>query len=215
MKFYAVRVGRRPGIYSTWDACQKEVKGFPGAMYKSFASEEDAQVFIEGTPRHKLIDKQEGLDSVSTFSLPVDIWVDGSCFQHAQHGLKCGWAFAVFEGERELHRANGNDIPEEARPQRNVAGETCAVLRALAWCQQKGISTAKIYYDYQGLASWPDGTWKTKNSWTQRYAETVQHSGVQVEWVKVQAHSGVPRNELVDQLAKEAAERDEESVGER
>jgi len=48
MKFYAVRVGRRPGIYSTWDACQKEVKGFPGAMYKSFTSEEDAQVFIDG-----------------------------------------------------------------------------------------------------------------------------------------------------------------------
>jgi ribonuclease HI len=214
MKFYAVRVGRLPGIYTTWEACQKEVKGFPGAIFKSFSSEEDAQAFIQGTPSMKSVEPQDGEVSASSSRSLVDIWVDGACFQHAQHRMKCGWAFAVFEGERELYRASGNDIPDEARSQRNVAGEICAVLRAVKWCQQEGISAARIYYDYQGLASWPDGTWKTKNTWTQQYAETVQNSGVCIEWVKVRAHSGVPQNELVDQLAKEAAERDGDPRGE-
>ena len=45
-KFYAVRVGRTPGIYNTWDDCKANVHGFPGAIYKSFKNLEDAKTFI-------------------------------------------------------------------------------------------------------------------------------------------------------------------------
>lgn len=31
MKFYAVRVGFRPGIYTTYDECLSQIKGFKGA----------------------------------------------------------------------------------------------------------------------------------------------------------------------------------------
>ena len=36
MKYYAVKKGRNPGIYTSWDLCLKEVKGYKGAIYKSF-----------------------------------------------------------------------------------------------------------------------------------------------------------------------------------
>ena len=32
-KFYAVRNGRVPGVYMTWADCEKQVKGFGGAIY--------------------------------------------------------------------------------------------------------------------------------------------------------------------------------------
>ena len=38
-KFYAVRNGRVPGVYMTWADCEKQVKGFGGAIYKSFPTE--------------------------------------------------------------------------------------------------------------------------------------------------------------------------------
>ena len=44
-KFYAVRVGRIPGIYRTWDECKKQVNGFSGAIFKSFKVLNDAHVF--------------------------------------------------------------------------------------------------------------------------------------------------------------------------
>ena len=34
-KFYAVKKGKIPGIYYSWDECKKMVDGFPGAVYKS------------------------------------------------------------------------------------------------------------------------------------------------------------------------------------
>ena len=41
MSFYAVAKGLNPGIYSNWSECQNQVKGFKGAKYKKFSSEED------------------------------------------------------------------------------------------------------------------------------------------------------------------------------
>lgn len=51
--FYAVRRGRKPGVYNTWDECKEQVDRFAGARYKKFASEEEALKFIgetEGAP---------------------------------------------------------------------------------------------------------------------------------------------------------------------
>ena len=38
-KFYAVRQGRKIGMFLTWDECKKQVMGYPGAIYKSFGTE--------------------------------------------------------------------------------------------------------------------------------------------------------------------------------
>ncbi|MGH9846992.1 MAG: ribonuclease HI [Blastocatellia bacterium] len=45
-KYYAVRNGREPGIYRTWDECKAQVEGYPNAAYKGFASLGDAEVFL-------------------------------------------------------------------------------------------------------------------------------------------------------------------------
>ncbi|PHH55194.1 Ribonuclease H [Ceratocystis fimbriata CBS 114723] len=47
-KFYAVRKGRVPGVYSTWTDCQGQIVGYKGAVFKSFPSLSDAQAFVEG-----------------------------------------------------------------------------------------------------------------------------------------------------------------------
>ena len=45
-KFYAVAAGRQPGIYSTWAECERQVKGFSGARFKSFKTREEASAFV-------------------------------------------------------------------------------------------------------------------------------------------------------------------------
>ena len=42
-KYYAVQAGRVPGIYTTWNDCQKQVVGYKGAKFKSFPTQEAAQ----------------------------------------------------------------------------------------------------------------------------------------------------------------------------
>ncbi|NXA11990.1 RNH1 Ribonuclease, partial [Sapayoa aenigma] len=44
--FYAVRRGRRAGVYRSWAECQEQVNKFPSASFKKFASEKDAWAFV-------------------------------------------------------------------------------------------------------------------------------------------------------------------------
>ena len=58
-KYYAVRVGRHPGIYITWPEAQKEISGFGAAVYKSFTTLPEAQEYMH-TAVSKLRDPEHG-----------------------------------------------------------------------------------------------------------------------------------------------------------
>ncbi len=48
-KYYAVRKGKKPGIYQQWfgpDGAQVQVSGIAGAVYKGFASRSEAEAFM-------------------------------------------------------------------------------------------------------------------------------------------------------------------------
>lgn len=42
-KFYAVRIGRKPGVYNTWNEAKEQIDRYPGAIFKSFEDPIDAE----------------------------------------------------------------------------------------------------------------------------------------------------------------------------
>ena len=46
--YYAVRIGKQPGVYKTWADCNAAVKGFPNAKFKKFNTEKEAEAFLQG-----------------------------------------------------------------------------------------------------------------------------------------------------------------------
>jgi ribonuclease HI len=52
--YYAVHKGYKPGIYTSWPECEKQIKKFVGAEFKKFFTKEEAQEFVEtGYGNHK------------------------------------------------------------------------------------------------------------------------------------------------------------------
>ncbi|XP_074640906.1 ribonuclease H1-like [Tubulanus polymorphus] len=49
MVYYAVRVGRTPGIYHSWAECEAQIKAYPKARFKKFKCQNQAQEFIRQT----------------------------------------------------------------------------------------------------------------------------------------------------------------------
>ena len=47
-KFYAVRNGRVPGIYTDWPSAQKQITGWTKPKHKCFSTRAEAQRFLEG-----------------------------------------------------------------------------------------------------------------------------------------------------------------------
>lgn len=48
MKIYAVRKGRKTGLFYSWDECKLSTTGFSGAEFKSFKSTEEANAYLAG-----------------------------------------------------------------------------------------------------------------------------------------------------------------------
>ncbi|KAI0245979.1 ribonuclease H-like domain-containing protein [Lactifluus subvellereus] len=46
--YYAVKIGKRPGIYTTWEDCREQVDGYPCARYKKMATVEGAEAWMQG-----------------------------------------------------------------------------------------------------------------------------------------------------------------------
>ncbi|XP_062934439.1 ribonuclease H1 [Cynocephalus volans] len=47
--FYAVRRGRRTGVFLTWNECRVQVDRFPAARFKKFATEDEAWAFVRNS----------------------------------------------------------------------------------------------------------------------------------------------------------------------
>ena len=49
-KYYVVWEGHAPGIYTSWEEAEAQVKGYPEAVFKAFSSREEAEIAFEEGP---------------------------------------------------------------------------------------------------------------------------------------------------------------------
>ena len=207
-KFYAVRQGRKTGMFLTWDDCKKQVMGYPGAIYKSFGTEAEAREYlgISGTAAGKSgavnMSASDEIQSANPTSDAVEIYVDGS-YHAATKEFSYGMVVLI-DGREEKFSQKLTD-PELAQ-MRNVAGEIKGSEAAMQYALDHEIPSIIIYHDYQGIASWCNGDWKANKAGTIAYRDFYQKTKqkVNIEFRKVKGHSNDKYNDMVDELAKEA-----------
>lgn len=200
-KYYAVRVGKTPGIYLTWDDCKAMVDGYPGAKYKGFESIAEAEAFLEGI-EYTSATSSNKKNEVSLSEEKAYAFVDGSF--NSVTGVYGYGGFLVVKGEKHILQGSGDE--EEMSSMRNVAGEILGSMAAVEKALELGIKELVIYYDYMGIEMWATGGWKRNKSGTIAYYEFIQKikNQISLTFVKVKGHSGIEGNEEADRLAKEA-----------
>ena len=189
-KYYAVKKGHKPGIYTSWDECKKQVEKFSGAVYKSFTSLEDAKNFIK-LEEEKIVDY--GLIA----------YVDGSYnIKTKEYGFGC----ILIEGQKVIKELSGKGDKEALVSMRNVAGEILGSLAAMKFALENGYPGVCIYYDYEGIEKWANGLWRANKIGTQNYQKLVNEyrKKINISFIKVLAHSGDFFSERADKLAKKA-----------
>ena len=198
-KYYAVRVGKTPGIYFTWNDCKSMVDGYPGAKYKGFASLAEAEAFLNGVECTKTEAVEE---NPLEMTAQVYAFVDGS--YNSATGVYGYGGFLVANGEKYVLQGSGDD--EETASMRNVAGEILGSMAAVKKAIELGLKELTIYYDYMGIEMWATGGWKRNKEGTIAYYDFMQQvkSQIAITFVKVKGHSGVDGNEEADRLAKAA-----------
>jgi len=145
-KFYVVWKGRKTGVFSSWEACARQVQGFTGAQYKSFASRLAAEQALRGNfTAHfgKPVSSGGWLFAPKppvAESVVVDAACSGSPGQLEYRGVDLRSGKQLF---REGPYKNGT----------NNVGEFLAIVHALGMLEKKG-STLAVYSDSSTAITW-------------------------------------------------------------
>ena len=222
-KYYAVREGFNVGIYETWDECKKQVMGYKGAKFKRFSTLIEAENFIKGelnyqsnepTPTEIITLKRKTPSPPPLLEIvessqekqvnKATAYVDGS---YNDLTKEYSYGAVIFYKGKEYH-FNEKFDNSSLIAMRNVAGEIEGSKKAMSFCAENDIKTLDLYYDYEGIAKWALGEWKRNKPGTIAYKsfydDIVQKYQLNVNFIKVKAHSNDIYNDLADQLAKEA-----------
>lgn len=62
-KYYVVWHGAHPGIYTSWEECRIQVKGFAGAIYKSYPTADEATKAFASSPPVRITQKASDYSS--------------------------------------------------------------------------------------------------------------------------------------------------------
>lgn len=200
-KYYAVRKGKVPGIYMTWNDCKAQVDGFSGAEYKSFPSIKEAALYVEGGNDESVsANMQDGIPVTDEFNAVA--YVDGS---YNQATGEFSYGVVMFHNGKELHFSEKQDDKGLAE-MRNVAGEIKGAQCAMRYAVEHGCKTLIIYHDYEGIAKWCTGAWNANKEGTKDYKAYFDSISdrVKISFVKVKGHSGDLYNDKADELAKKA-----------
>lgn len=199
-KLYAVRKGRTPGIYTSWDDCKKNTAGYPSAEFKSFKTAAEAAEYM-GFVDSATADLKEKDNTMEETGLTA--YVDGS-YNIATKEYGYGAVIICDGKETELY---GRGTDPELALMRNVAGEIKGAEAAMRYASENGCQSLTIYHDYEGIAKWCRGEWKANKEGTKEYKRIYDEyaKSINIKFVKVKGHSGDKYNDMADMLAKKAA----------
>ncbi|HFA49255.1 MAG TPA: ribonuclease H [Bacteroidetes bacterium] len=189
-KYYVVWQGVTPGIYETWAGCQLQIKGYPGARYKSFKTKEEAEAAYLGTASDhmdtRILAKGHSPESQSVKPSKADlsqfekdiVWdsisVDAACSGNPglmeYQGVDTKSRYQFFHQKFELGTNN--------------IGEFLAIVHALAMFKKEGKNTP-IYTDSRNAIIWVNKkkckTTLVRNARTEKLHQVIQRAET---WLK-------------------------------
>ncbi len=227
--FYAVIRGRRPGIYTQWSGpggAEEQIKGHPGAVYRGFATREEAKYYLrtggEVLPAQpRLVDVDPVRSGLQPDAPPPDyqpdleagkvvIFTDGASTGNPGPG---GYGVLMMSGKERKEMSGG------FRCTTNNRMELLGVITALSALRQRVpvvlYSDSRYVVDavekgwarrWRALGWMRDGTNRAENAdlWA-RLLDLLDRCPVEFRWVR--GHADHPENERCDALAVQASRR--------
>ncbi|KAL5110554.1 Ribonuclease H1 [Taenia crassiceps] len=206
MPYYAVKVGKAPGIFETWAECERQVHGFAGAVFKKFALLCEAEEFLRnevvGNSSKKRKEKRginERLDLPTKASKRSKI-VNASAVDSL---VPIAFMHDLLEADKVLQSSL----------------ECIGTIKGTA-DQQQSRNRGVYQSSPKGQLSWDSGCEDShrQNGWKladgkpvllkddiQRLVKELSTPGLQVSWCHTPGHQGEWGNEQADKLAEKGA----------
>lgn len=205
MPYYAVCVGKVPGIYENWKDASAQVSKFPSAIYKKFPTYDDAKRFLDERSPCQIRKEEPHSSDV------MQIYTDGS-----MKDGKCGYGIVLVKNGQRYKVAG--PVPQHMKQTSSVA-EFYAIKRALEMVlpSEKIVVHSDSHYavssinDY--IRSWREsdqGERRANYNLIDEIEKTLRSRNAQLFWIR--SHANNQFNEMADRLANHGREINEETT---
>ncbi|NOX25810.1 MAG: ribonuclease HI [Deltaproteobacteria bacterium] len=215
-KYYAVAVGRQPGIYEDWLDAESQVKAFPGAKFKGFSKRSEAGAWLadpvyHAAPGNRQYKPRYPRQDMKPKDDEITIYTDGGSINNPGPG---GYGVVIVDNGAYREFSGGYRLTTNNRME--LMG--CIVaLRKLSGADKPVALYSDSSYVVNGINKGWARKWR-QNGWlksdkrpalnTDLWDELLTLSdkfNIRFNWVK--GHAGNPLNERCDELAVAAARR--------
>ena len=106
--YYVVHKGIKPGIYSTWNECKKQVHNFENAIFKKFTDAEEAGKFLVNGfgqgKKPRIVTRRENDDKKNDNKIleqledncpKIFVYTDGSCIKQKNKISVAGYGIYI------------------------------------------------------------------------------------------------------------------------
>lgn len=214
-KFYAIKRGRKPGIYTSWDTAKRQVAGFSGAVYKGFNDRASAEAFLAGNPAAKTV------KTAPRQKAAIIVYTDGGSRNtgnvkggNVQATDKAAWAYRIQIGAKTYQGTAGQYGATNNQMEMTALLEALRKLYKLKLNEEaiQVISDSRYLLDsiQKGwLKGWADNGWhksdgapvKNQELWRAILQALDYFPKIELTWTK--GHNQEEGNEFVDHLLNE------------
>ncbi len=180
-KYYVVWVGRKIGLFESWEDCNNQIFGFPKAVYKSFKSRELAEQAFNSSSKEFI-----GKDVFETELTPEQLFLIGDPIKDS---ISVDGAWNTASGLVEyqgVHTESGKILfkmgPFEDGTNNIV--EFLAIVHALAYCKQNKLKLP-IYSDSRNAIGWVrDKEARTNHDKSDKNSKLFELIDRAIKWLK-------------------------------
>jgi len=211
MFYYAVKIGRTPGIYTTWEECKRNVIGYNNARFKKFSTQEEAEDFVGD------VDENATENATENESDVYEVYTDGG----AVLNLKAGCGYVILRNKQVIKTKSVRVNTPFTNVHAEVMGIYYAICSVIDIINSYDIQPLKIifYTDNQmcikTINEWgpnrSDEEWLNK-SYAKEFKsilkriKSIREANIIFEMHHVYGHRGNRYNEMADSLATSAME---------
>ena len=136
MPYYAVASGRTIGVFSTWDECNRAVKGYKNASYKKFDTKQEAEEFVANNG--VVQETSSSVGELVDFEPDYHVYTDGACSKNGTRAASAG--IGIYFGENDPRNVSEKLLGKQT----NNLAELTAIVKTYAIIRPDLLSGKKV-----------------------------------------------------------------------
>lgn len=191
-KYYAIKKGRKTGIFSEWTEVKSYIDKFPGAIFKSFENKEDATKYLDESV-------YENNTKDTNTEISHHLFISG---QFNKYDNTIVWGYLITESKNIVQKEI--DFIKDQEISAPFYAEIIALKKAFDWLIDNHVGLVCIHYNYEGIMRWATGEWNPKTDLAVQYVKFIKSfPTISIQWMN-RSNDTMPefRKEIYDDSIK-------------